>query len=214
MHLLHINDNVKKTFTPGPTVSFRGTRKLSSYLYPLQRPVGPFKCNGKRYQVWMNVTESNTFSSSVGKKEYVINHSFNCYEKCIIYLLTYNKCKMKYVGKTFDAFRLRWNSYKVNNRKYLRKKARMQQHLFEHFSSEVTVVFWMTSPLSLLIKLILKILTNGYNTGNIPLKQWHLKVWMWRIIDSCSFVLLIYPILFKAMTACIRAINSNIDLSV
>ena len=84
----------------------------------------------------MNVTESNTFSSSVGKKEYVINHSFNYYEKCIIYLLTYNKCKMKYVGKTFDAFRLRWNNYEVNNRKYLRKETRLQQHLFEPFSSE------------------------------------------------------------------------------
>ena len=43
---------------------------------------------------------------------------------------------MKYVGKTFDAFRLRWNNYEVNNRKYLRKETRMQQHLFEHFSSE------------------------------------------------------------------------------
>ena len=124
-----------------PMVSLWAAQKLSSYLvraklYPLERSVGSFKCNGKHCQVCINVTESNTFSSSVGKKEYVINHSFNCYEKCIIYLLTYNKCKMKYVGKTFDAFRLRWNNYEVNNRKYLRKETRMQQHLFEHFSSE------------------------------------------------------------------------------
>ena len=79
---------------------------------------------------------SNTFSSSVEKKEYVINHSFNCKGKCIIYLLTYNKCKMQYVSKTVDAFRLRWNNYKDNNRKHLRKEACKQQHLFEHFLSE------------------------------------------------------------------------------
>ena len=136
-----MNDEVKKAFTPGPMVSFQGTRKLSSYLvteklYPLEKSVGSFKCNGKRCQVCINVTESNTFSSSVDKKEYVINHSFNCNDKCIIYLLTCNKCKMQYLGKTVDDFRLRWSNYKDNNRKYLRKESCMQQHLFEHFSSE------------------------------------------------------------------------------
>ena len=141
LHLLHMKDEVKKAFTPGPMVSFRGARKLSSYLvraklYPLERSVGSFKCNGKRCQVCINVTESNTFSSSVDKKEYVINHSFNCNDKCIIYLLTCNKCKMQYVGKTVDDFRLRWNNYKDNTRKSLRKEACMRQHLFEHFSSE------------------------------------------------------------------------------
>ena len=37
---------------------------------------------------------------------------------------------------TVDDFRLRWNNYKNNNKKYLRKEACMQQHLFEHFSSK------------------------------------------------------------------------------
>ena len=76
LHLLHLNDEVKKAFTPGPMVSFRRVRKLSSYLvtakpYPLERSVGSFKCSGKRCQVCINVTERNTFSSSVDKKEYV-----------------------------------------------------------------------------------------------------------------------------------------------
>ena len=43
---------------------------------------------------------------------------------------------MQYLGKTVDDFRLRWSNYKDNNRKYLRKESCMQQHLFEHFSSE------------------------------------------------------------------------------
>ena len=70
--------------------------------------------------------ETNTFSNSVDKKEYVINHSFPCNDKCIIYLLTCNKCKIQYVGKTVDEFRLRWNNYKDNKRNYLKKEACMQ----------------------------------------------------------------------------------------
>ena len=37
---------------------------------------------------------------------------------------------------TVNNFRLGWNNYKDNNRKYLRTETFMQQHLFEHFSSE------------------------------------------------------------------------------
>ena len=95
-----MKDEVKKAFTPGPMVSFQATRKLSSYLvteklYPLERSIGSFKCNGKRCQVCINVTECNTLSSPVDKKEYVINHSFKCNDKCIIYLLTCHNCKMQ-----------------------------------------------------------------------------------------------------------------------
>ena len=73
-------------------VSFLGARKLSSYLvraklYPLERSAGLFKCKGKRCQVCVNVTENNTFSISVNKKQYVINHGFNCNDKFIIYYI-------------------------------------------------------------------------------------------------------------------------------
>ena len=162
MHLLHINDKVKKAFTPGPMVSFHGVRKLISYLmrakpYPLERLVGSFKCNGKHSQVCINVTESNTFSSSVDKKEYVVNHSFNCNDKCIIvYLFTCNKCKMQYVGNAVDDFHLRWNNYKDNDRKYLRKESCINNTYLSTSQARVTIVFWMTSPLSWLIKLIPK----------------------------------------------------------
>ena len=48
-YLLYMNEEVKNLFPPGPMVSFRGARKLSSYLvraklYPLQRKVGSKKC--------------------------------------------------------------------------------------------------------------------------------------------------------------------------
>ena len=164
-------------------VSFRGARKLSSYLvraklYPLERSAGSFKCNGKRCQVCINVTESNTFSSSVDKKEYVINHSFNCNDKCIIYLLTCNKCKMQYVGKTVDEFRLWWTITKIIIGNTLGKNHVCNNTYLNTSQARVTIVFWMTSPLSLLIRLILKILTTGNTTGDIPLKQSHPKGWM------------------------------------
>ena len=85
-------------------------------------------------------------------------------------MLTSNECKMQYVGKTVDDFRLRWNNDKYNYRKCIRKDSCIQQHLFEHFSSKGHISFLM-SPLSLSMKLILKILTNGNTTGDIPLKQ-------------------------------------------
>ena len=118
LHLLYMNDKVKKIICSWPhgfIVSFRKFRKSSSYLvraklYPLERSVGSLKCNGKRYQVCMNMTESNIFSCSVDKKEYVINHGFNCIDKCIIYLLTCNKCKLQYVSKT--GFTVPLNNYK------------------------------------------------------------------------------------------------------
>ena len=53
-----MNEEVKKPLTSGPVILFRGARKLSSYLvraklYPLERSVGSFKCNGNNWQVWI-----------------------------------------------------------------------------------------------------------------------------------------------------------------
>ena len=72
-----MNDGFKKTFTPRLVVLFRGARKLSDHLLtaklcPLQRSVGSFKGKDKHCEVCTNVTKSNTFSSSVEKKEFVI----------------------------------------------------------------------------------------------------------------------------------------------
>ena len=164
-------------------VSFREARNLSSHLVRA-KIAWIIKCNGECFQVCMNVTEGNIFYSSVYKREYVINHGFNCNDKCIIYLLTCNKCKLPYVGKTVDDFHLRWNNFK-DNRKYLTKKACLRTcdtYLITFqvrvIESLLTVIFLKTFLLPFLIKLILKILPNGDTTGGIPLKQWHLKVWM------------------------------------
>ena len=48
-YLIYMNEELKHFFTPGPMVSFKRSRKISSYLvrakfYPVERSVGYFNC--------------------------------------------------------------------------------------------------------------------------------------------------------------------------
>ena len=104
-----MDKEVKILFTPGPMVSFRSSRKLSSYLvraelYPTERVVGSFKCNKPRRLVCVNVTETNTFTSTVTGKTNKINHKFDCEENYPVYLLTCKHCGIQYVGQTVADF--------------------------------------------------------------------------------------------------------------
>ena len=65
-----------------------------------------------------------------------INHSLNCDDKCLIYLMTCKQCNKQYTGETTDLFRNRWNNYKDNARKFDRKESCMQEHLYKHFQME------------------------------------------------------------------------------
>ena len=77
-------------------VSFRSARKLNSYLirsklYPLERTVGSYKCKGKRCQVFDNIAEADSFTCSNTQLKSKINHTFDCNEKYLIYLITCNR---------------------------------------------------------------------------------------------------------------------------
>ena len=120
---LYMDNEVKRVFTPKPMISFRSARKLSSYLvraklYPTERIVGSYKCGGKRCEVCINVNETSTFTSTVTGETYITNHRFDCNERCLVYLLSFNKYKMPYVGQTIDQFQSRWNNYKSDSRKH------------------------------------------------------------------------------------------------
>ena len=67
----------------------------------------------------------------------------------MIYLLRCKVCKKQYVGEKTVAFRLGWNSYKDNDRTFQRNESCMQQHLYEHFYSEVHKGFLATVSVSL-----------------------------------------------------------------
>ena len=92
-------------------VSFRSARTLSSHLVraklcPLQRREGKRRC-----EVCNNVTETTIFSSTVTGDTFKINHSLDCGDKYLIYLMTYKQCNKQYTGETTDHFRNRWNNY-------------------------------------------------------------------------------------------------------
>ena len=134
-----MDQEAQRGFTPGPTITFRSARKLSSYLvraklYPLERTFGSCKCYGKQCEVCDNVTEISTFISTATPSTYKINNEFNCRERCLVYLLTCNKCFKQFVWQTGDEFRRRWNSYKSNDRKFQVLEPCTQEHLFSHFS--------------------------------------------------------------------------------
>ena len=121
----------------------------------------------------MNVRESNTLSSSVDKKEYVVNHSFNCNDKCIMYLLTCNNFKVQYVGKTVDIFHGIIAKIIIGN--VLGKKHACNNTYLSISQMRATVVFLMTFPLPLLM-------TGPKDSNKLEhywrhtLKKWHLKV--------------------------------------
>ena len=51
LNILYLDENAKEVFMPGTIVTFRSSRKLSSYLvramlYPLERVTGSCKCHG------------------------------------------------------------------------------------------------------------------------------------------------------------------------
>ena len=85
---LYLDENAKEVFMPGPRLTFRSSRKLSSYLvraklYPLERVTGPCKCHGKRCALCLNFNETSIFTSSVTHETYKLNHKFDCNSKCL-----------------------------------------------------------------------------------------------------------------------------------
>ena len=97
--------------------------------------VRSFKRNKPQCLGCVNVTETNTFSSTVTGKTYKINHKFDCDEHYLIYLLTCKHCGIHYFGQTVADFRYRWNNYKDSCRKHSRNEDCMQKHLYDHYLS-------------------------------------------------------------------------------
>ena len=105
-----MNEELRKTFSPGPMVSFQSARKLSSYLvlpklYSLQRNIGSSKCGKQRCEVCDNVTDTSIFSSTVTGDTFKINHKLkNCDDKFLIYLVTCKQCNKQYRVKLQISF--------------------------------------------------------------------------------------------------------------
>ena len=113
-----MNEEVRKTFSTGPTVSFQSAPKLSNYLiqaklHPLQRKVGSSKCGKRRCEVCNNVIDTSRFSSTVTGNTFKINRSLNCDDKRVIYFLTSKQCNKQYTGETTDQFLIHGTTIKI-----------------------------------------------------------------------------------------------------
>ena len=125
----------KAVFSPDPMVSFTSTRRINSYLvraklYLLERCVGSRQCKKRRCEICTNVTETYTVSSIFTGEMFQITPELNYNDMCLICFLKCKFCNKQYVEETMDAFRLRWNNYKGNDRKFQRNESCMQQHLY------------------------------------------------------------------------------------
>ena len=132
---LYSDSEVQRVFSPAPIVTYRSARKIKNYivrskLYPTERKVGSCRCGNSRCQACTSIQVTDTFSSFVTKSTYKINHNFDCYSKCLIYLLGFKTCGKQYTGKTVDKFRSRWNARKAASGKIETCK---QQFLQNHF---------------------------------------------------------------------------------
>ena len=141
--LLYMNEEGKNLFLPEPMVSFRRARKLGSYdqkakSYSLHRKVGSEKFAKSWCEICDNMTDTDTFTSTVIGESFKINYQLNYDERCVIYLLTCKRCQKQYTGETMDDFRYRWNNYKSNSRKFDRKESCMQEHLIDTLVVQVT----------------------------------------------------------------------------
>ena len=117
-----IEDAVANTYSDGK-ITAQSVLKISLEISK-ERKAGSCKCKGNRCRgVCLNVSEMETFTSTVTHTSYKINQSFDCNDKCLICLLTCKICLKQYVGSTTDCFRYRWNNYKCADRKYARGEA-------------------------------------------------------------------------------------------
>ena len=90
---------------------------MKSKLHPVERNVGCSECGNSRCYVCKSISITDEFNSFTTKKTYKINHSFDCNDNCLIYLLSYKACGKQYIGNTKDQFRSRWNNQKSDVRK-------------------------------------------------------------------------------------------------
>ena len=77
-----------------------------------------FGCGKVRCKICKFVKTGSIFKSTVEKKSFHINHSFNCDSSGVIYLITCKRFGRQYVGSTIAEFRKRFNNHKSSINRY------------------------------------------------------------------------------------------------
>ena len=150
-NILTCNEEHQRIFSEVPMVSFRRAKTIKDILVRSKLKMDSFeqgssnKCNRKNCMVDRSIDTSKVFSDSKGERTFELRKGFlNCNSKFVVYKLGCRICGVQYIGSTITKFRERFNNYKAQFRKYLKRKNEgssnpgegiSQANLFEHFCS-------------------------------------------------------------------------------
>ena len=71
-----------------------------------------FKCTAKCDLCRNYLKETNCFTSTSTRRTYPITQILGCKSENVIYLVTYKKCNVQYVGSTSNEFKIRFRNHK------------------------------------------------------------------------------------------------------
>ena len=127
-HILQLNDQLQKTFSEKPVISYRRNRNLKDIigsniisnekvvrkkvsLKQQQRYCSP--CNSRRNNLCCKQDlKTNTFKSTSTNEEFKIYHELTCKSTYLIYLLECQLHKVQYIGKCETPFNIRLNNHR------------------------------------------------------------------------------------------------------
>ena len=134
---------LKSILPEPPIVSFRQPRSMKVFLVraklepEIQSDMGMFGCGKVRCKMCKFVKTGSIFESTVEKKSFRINPSFDCDSSGVFYLITCKRCAKQYVGSTTTEFRKRFNNYKSSMNRYDKgQRGICGEHLYPHFFEE------------------------------------------------------------------------------
>ena len=125
LFILQSNPKLKELFPRGSIIpAFPRSKDLEELLAPSRFKTaeegqtsrhnnGCFKCDRNRCDLCQNFfVESKSFPSFQKGKKYTIRSRLPCDSKNVIYLASWKKCRLQYVGSTTADFRIRFRNHK------------------------------------------------------------------------------------------------------
>ncbi len=114
------------------------TKALPQKIKPIPTPQ-PSICYRPRCATCQHFNNENYFKSTTTRKCYKIRHPFTCSSNNVIYLITCNKCKKQYVGKTNKSLRERINHHRASIRMKQIRYINVHFNFPDHNLSNLTV---------------------------------------------------------------------------
>ncbi len=112
--------------------------RLPQKIKPISTPQ-PSICYHPRCATCQHFNSQNFFKSTTTRKCYKIRHAFSCSSSNVIYLITCNKCKKQYVGKTNKPLRERINHHRSSINMKQSRYISVHFNFPDHNISNITV---------------------------------------------------------------------------